>query len=62
MAVEAIGKIFYSPSPRSYAVIRLNTVEMVRPFDDAQALLEAQAMQPKSYLIYLRLVRYKLLG
>ncbi|KAI0327929.1 hypothetical protein GY45DRAFT_1327001 [Cubamyces sp. BRFM 1775] len=50
-------KIFYSPSPRSYAVIRLNPVEMVRPFDDAQALLQAQAMRPKSYLVYLQLER-----
>ncbi|KAH9889318.1 hypothetical protein C8Q73DRAFT_736834, partial [Cubamyces lactineus] len=50
-------RVFYSPSPRSYAVIQLDPVEMVRPFNDAQALLEAQAMQPKSYLIYLRLER-----
>ena len=57
----ATRKTFYSPSPRSYAVIRLNPVEMVRPFDDPQALLEAQAMQPKSYLIYLRLVRFQTL-
>ena len=56
--LETTEKIFYSPSPRSYAVIRLNPVEMVRPFDDAQALLEAQAMQPKSYLIFLHLVSH----
>ena len=30
---------------------------MVRPLGDAQALLEAQVMQPKPYLIYLHLVR-----
>ncbi|KAI0664049.1 hypothetical protein C8Q70DRAFT_1145708, partial [Cubamyces menziesii] len=54
---KTIGRIFYSPSPRSYAVIRLNPEEMVRQFDDAQALREARAMQPKSYLIYLQLER-----
>ncbi|KAI0327931.1 hypothetical protein GY45DRAFT_1327002 [Cubamyces sp. BRFM 1775] len=54
---EVIGKTFYSPSPRSYAVIRLNPEDMVRPFDDAQALLQAQAMRPKSYLIYLHMER-----
>ncbi|KAJ8463629.1 hypothetical protein ONZ51_g10134 [Trametes cubensis] len=55
--VDNDNNIFYSPSPRSYAIIRLDPLEMVRPFNDAQALLEAQAMQPKSYLIYLRLER-----
>ncbi|KAI0327912.1 hypothetical protein GY45DRAFT_1355416 [Cubamyces sp. BRFM 1775] len=49
------GNIFYCPSPGSYAVIRLNPVEMVRPFEDAQALLEAHAMRPKSYLIMLQM-------
>ncbi|KAH9889293.1 hypothetical protein C8Q73DRAFT_153661 [Cubamyces lactineus] len=52
---QANDNIFYSPSPGSYAVIRLNPVEMVRPFNDTQALLEAQAMRPKSYLILLQL-------
>ncbi|KAI0327932.1 hypothetical protein GY45DRAFT_1307798 [Cubamyces sp. BRFM 1775] len=56
-ALQDGRKIFYSPSPRSYAVIRLNPIEMVRPFNDTEALLEAQAIQPKSYLIYLRLER-----
>ncbi|KAH9889295.1 hypothetical protein C8Q73DRAFT_707024 [Cubamyces lactineus] len=45
--------IVYSPSPGSYAIIRLNPVEMVRRFDDPQALLQAQAMRSKSYLVYL---------
>ncbi|KAH9889306.1 hypothetical protein C8Q73DRAFT_154039 [Cubamyces lactineus] len=54
---DSIGHLFYSPSPRSYAVIRLDPVEMVRPFHDAQALLQAQAMRPKSYLIFLHLER-----
>ncbi|KAI0664050.1 hypothetical protein C8Q70DRAFT_1049574 [Cubamyces menziesii] len=47
---KAGGNVFYSPSPGSYAVIRLNPVEMVRPLNDARALLGAQAMRPKSYL------------
>ncbi|KAI0664048.1 hypothetical protein C8Q70DRAFT_215498 [Cubamyces menziesii] len=56
-ALQVGKRLFYSPSPRSYAVIRLDPVGMVRPFNDAQALLEAQAMQPKPYLIYLRMER-----
>ncbi|KAI9067499.1 hypothetical protein FKP32DRAFT_1673043 [Trametes sanguinea] len=48
-------KIYYSPSPGNYAVIRLNSVEMVRPLDDPLALAEAQAMRTKSYLIMLEL-------
>ncbi|KAI0327915.1 hypothetical protein GY45DRAFT_1326989 [Cubamyces sp. BRFM 1775] len=47
------SNVYYSPSPGSYAVIRLNPVEMVRPLNDHQALLQAQAMQPKSYLVML---------
>ncbi|KAI0327916.1 hypothetical protein GY45DRAFT_1372780 [Cubamyces sp. BRFM 1775] len=46
-------KLVFSPTPGSYAVIRLAPVAMVRPFDDSEALLEAQAMQPKSYLVFL---------
>ncbi|KAJ8461989.1 hypothetical protein ONZ51_g11188 [Trametes cubensis] len=46
-------RIVYSPTPGSYAVIRLNPVEMVRSFNDSEALNQAQAMQPKSYLVYL---------
>ncbi|KAJ8463624.1 hypothetical protein ONZ51_g10139 [Trametes cubensis] len=50
---QHVSRIVYSPSPGSYAVIRMNPVEMVRHLDDPQALLEAQAMRPKSYLVYL---------
>ncbi|KAJ8461987.1 hypothetical protein ONZ51_g11191 [Trametes cubensis] len=45
--------ITFCPSPGSYAVIRLDPVAMVQRFDDPQALLQAQAMRPKSYLVYL---------
>ena len=54
---QHVSRIVYSPSPGSYAVIRMNPVEMVRHLDDPQALLEAQAMRPKSYLVYLVYVR-----
>ncbi|KAJ8463621.1 hypothetical protein ONZ51_g10142 [Trametes cubensis] len=54
------SNVYYSPSPGSYAVIRLNPVEMIRPFNDPQALLEAQAMRPKSYLIMLQMVRFQI--
>ena len=53
------SNVYYSPSPGSYAIIRLNPVEMIRPFNDTQALLEAQAMRPKSYLIMLQMVRFQ---
>ncbi|KAI9063911.1 hypothetical protein FKP32DRAFT_1676002 [Trametes sanguinea] len=45
--------IFFSPSPGTYAVMRLNPVETVRHLDDLIALAEAQGMRVKSHLIML---------
>ena len=53
---ETSSKIVYSPSPGSYAVIRLNPVAMVEPLGDYQALLQARSMHPKLYLVCLYLV------
>ncbi|OSC96637.1 hypothetical protein PYCCODRAFT_1420777 [Trametes coccinea BRFM310] len=46
-------RVFFSPSPGTYAVMRFNPVETVHPFEDPQALTEAQAMRLKSHLIML---------
>ncbi|KAI0350643.1 hypothetical protein OH77DRAFT_1412785 [Trametes cingulata] len=46
---------FFSPSPGTYAVVRMDPVAMVEELgiDDVEAVAAARAMQPKSYLIYL---------
>ncbi|KAI0629520.1 hypothetical protein C8Q77DRAFT_1042720, partial [Trametes polyzona] len=43
----------FSSEPGWYAVIRMDPVTMVKHLDDPQALYAAEAMQPKSYLVYL---------
>ncbi|KAI0364940.1 hypothetical protein BV20DRAFT_955214, partial [Pilatotrama ljubarskyi] len=45
----------YSPSPGAYAVVRLNPVEMVKVLEDSTAAAEAEAMEPKAYLVWLNL-------
>lgn len=60
-AVSDVGSddsnVWFSPSTGTYAVISINAVEMVRHFEDDEALEAARLMQPKSYLICLTHVR-----
>ncbi|KAL1945496.1 hypothetical protein VTO73DRAFT_2347 [Trametes versicolor] len=46
-------RVWFSPSPGAYAVIRLNPVAMVQHLDDNDALQAAMAMQTKTYLVCL---------
>ncbi|KAI0327934.1 hypothetical protein GY45DRAFT_1327006 [Cubamyces sp. BRFM 1775] len=50
---DASSMVYYSPSPGAYAVIQLNPMEMVTPFQDPDALAQARAMKTKRYLVYL---------
>ncbi|OJT06559.1 hypothetical protein TRAPUB_2636 [Trametes pubescens] len=45
--------VWFSPSPGTYAVIRIDAVEMVKPLKDDEALQAAKLMQTKSYLVWL---------
>lgn len=60
-AVSDVGSddsnVWFSPNTGTYAVISINAVEMVRHFEDDEALEAARLMQPKSYLICLTHVR-----
>ena len=49
------GLKLMAPSPRYYAVIRMDPVAMVQglELDDPQMLEEARKMEPKKYLVYL---------
>lgn len=49
-------RVWFSPSPGAYAVIRLDPVEMVQHLDDNDALQAAMAMQTKTYLVCLDIV------
>lgn len=49
--------MYFSPNPRTYAVIRLNPVAMVEHLDDPEALSAAEALQTKAYIVYIRCVR-----
>lgn len=51
------SNVWYSPSPGTYFVLRINAVEMVRHLEDDDALEAARLMKTKSYLICLNLVR-----
>ncbi|KAJ2992648.1 hypothetical protein NUW54_g7884 [Trametes sanguinea] len=53
-SVQRLRPLF-CPSPGAYAVIRLNPVEMVKHFGDANALEQAKALTPRFHLIYLSL-------
>ena len=50
--------IYFGPNPGTYGVIRMDPVAMVQHLNDPEALAEAEAMQPKSYLVYLEHVRH----
>ncbi|KAI0327914.1 hypothetical protein GY45DRAFT_1073239 [Cubamyces sp. BRFM 1775] len=50
---DASSQVYYSPSPGAYAVIRLNPVEMVKPFQDPESIAQAQAMETRLYLVYI---------
>ncbi|KAI0740873.1 hypothetical protein C8Q76DRAFT_709310 [Earliella scabrosa] len=45
--------IYFGPNPGTYGVIRMDPVAMVQHLNDPEAMAAAQAMQPKSYLVYL---------
>ncbi|OJT06561.1 hypothetical protein TRAPUB_2638 [Trametes pubescens] len=47
------SEVWFSPTPGTYVVIRINAVEMVRHLNDADALEAAKQMQTKSHLICL---------
>lgn len=48
---------YYSPNACAYAAIRLDPVAVVSHLNDPQSSLEAQALRPQTYLIYLDYVR-----
>ncbi|KAI0669551.1 hypothetical protein C8Q78DRAFT_1040799 [Trametes maxima] len=45
----------FCPLPRRFAVIQMDPVGMVRHFDDPIALAAARSLEPKKYLVYLRM-------
>ena len=45
------------PGSFQYAVIRMDPVAMVEHYHDPIATVEARALRPKKYLVYLDLVR-----
>ncbi|EIW54312.1 uncharacterized protein TRAVEDRAFT_132466 [Trametes versicolor FP-101664 SS1] len=49
------SNVWYSPSPGTYFVLRINAVEMVRHLEDDDALEAVRLMKTKSYLICLNL-------
>ncbi|EIW54184.1 uncharacterized protein TRAVEDRAFT_77773, partial [Trametes versicolor FP-101664 SS1] len=50
----------FSPNTGTYAVIRLNPVAMVEDLNDPEALVAAEALQTKRYLVYLEYVSLEL--
>ncbi len=50
------SNVWFSPTPGTYVVIRINAVEMVRHFKDGDALEAARQMQTKCYLVCLERV------
>lgn len=53
---ECTTTVFFSPNTGTYAVIRLNPVAMVKDLDDPEALVAAEALQTKRYLVYIEYV------
>lgn len=53
---ECTTTVFFSPNPGTYAVIRMNPVAMVKDLNDPEALVAAEALQTKKYLVYLDFV------
>ncbi len=53
---EVTTTVFFSPNPGTYAAIRLNPVAMVKDLNDPEALVAAEALQTKTYLVYLNYV------
>ncbi len=46
----------YMPREDAFAVIRMDPVAMVRHLNDTEALRAAEAMSPRSYLVYVHTV------
>ncbi|EIW54185.1 uncharacterized protein TRAVEDRAFT_132557 [Trametes versicolor FP-101664 SS1] len=50
---ECTTTVFFSPNMGNYAVIRMDPVAMVKDLDDPEALVAAEALKTKKYLVYL---------
>lgn len=53
---ECTTTVFFSPNTGNYAVIRMDPVAMVKDLNDLEALVAAEALQTKKYLVYLDFV------
>lgn len=56
-SAEKAGGPLFTPSLGSYAAIRMDPIAMVRHLD-SKAIEEAASITPKTYLVYLMMVRF----
>ena len=45
--------LYYAPISGRYAILRMNPVATLEPFQYPDLIMQAQKMSPKKYLVYL---------